>query len=385
MQAFLKYISWYLIISGITVHIVASAILILKPEFSKKAVHYAINHLSPIVPSVFARTSIKPKDSLKTEIITQFGHWVPLKKQKIPNNIIKIGSKKYLSFKEASSHIKDGDTVIIGPGTYHEPLIITANYVTITGGGHVIIENTQAEGKGAIITKGDFTTISNIECRKINVNDNNGACIRHEGRHLELNHVYFHDSQTGLLTGKNAGLITINDSRFENLGKNGQAHGIYTNGGELYISNSLFIAAKSEGHEIKSRSRKTIIKNSIIASLSSTDSRLIDISQGGIFSIKNSILQQGPFTTNGDMIGFGLESMPYPINSIELSGNTIILERNGHNVLIHKKNESTPLTSKNNIIIAKEDIQLPDFNLYHKTRESAGLKPYPFIPKIQLY
>ncbi|PCI70460.1 MAG: hypothetical protein COB26_02925 [Piscirickettsiaceae bacterium] len=362
-----------------------SGILILKPDFSKKAINYAINYLSPFVPTVFAGASIKPKDPLDVEIFNQFGSWVPQNihnTQNIPKQVIKIGSKTYTSLKQVSAHIKDGDTVTIGPGTYHEPLIIRANYVKIIGAGHVIIENTQAEGKGAILTKGDFTTISNIECRHITVADNNGACVRHEGSHLELNHVYFHNSQTGLLTGKNAGLVAINNSRFESLGKNGQAHGIYTNGGELYISNSLFIAAKSEGHEIKSRSRKTMIQNSIIASLSSKDSRLIDISQGGILSIKNSILQQGPFTANGDMIGFGLESMPYPENSIELSGNTIILERNGHNVLIHKKNESTLLTSKNNVIIAKEDIQLPGFNLFHKTREDAGFKPYPFIPKL---
>ena len=360
----------------------ASGILFFKPEFSKKAVNYAINYLSPFVPSGFAGVSIKPKDSLEIEIINQFGHWTPKKLQNIPENTIKVGSKTYPSFKQASAHIKDGDTVIIGPGTYHNPLIVKANYVKIIGAGHVIIENTQAEGKGAIITKGDFTTISNIECRHIKVRHNNGACVRHEGRHLELNHVYFHDSQTGLLAGKNAGLIAINDSRFEKLGKNGQAHGIYTNGGELYITNSLFIAAKSQGHEIKSRSSKTIIKNSIIASLSSIDSRLIDISQGGELKITNSILQQGPFTSNGDMIGFGLESMPYQKNSIELSDNTFILERNGHNVLIHKKSELTKLTATNNVIIAKENIQLPGFNLYYKTREKAGFQPYPFIPKI---
>ncbi|MBL4589445.1 MAG: hypothetical protein JKY11_05130 [Alphaproteobacteria bacterium] len=382
MKALLKYTSWYLIISSIAVHIIVSGILILKPEFSKKAFNYAINYLSPFVPTVFAGASIKPKDTLDVEIANQFGNWIPQNTRNIPKKVIKIGSKTYASFKQASPHIKDGDTVIIGPGTYHEPFIIKANYVKIIGAGHVIIENTQAEGKGAILTKGDFTSISNIECRNITVADNNGACVRHEGSHLELNHVYFHDSQSGLLAGKHAGLVAINNSRFEKLGKNGQAHGVYTNGGELYITNSLFIAAQSEGHEIKSRSRITVIKNSVIASLSSIDSRLIDVSQGGILSIKNSILQQGPFTANGDMIGFGLEGMPYPKNSIELSGNTFILERNGHNVLIHKKLESTLLTSKNNLIIAKEDIQLPGFNLFHETREDAGFKPYPFIPKL---
>ena len=123
MKAFIKFASWYLIVSSITVHLMASGILFFKPEFSKKAVNYAINYLSPFVPSVFAGVSIKPKDSLEIEIINQFGHWTPKKLQNIPENTIKVGSKTYPSFKQASAHIKDGDTVIIGPGTYHNPLI----------------------------------------------------------------------------------------------------------------------------------------------------------------------------------------------------------------------------------------------------------------------
>ena len=84
-----------------------------------------------------------------------------------------------------------------------------------------------------------------------------------------------------MLTGPNPGRILIRNSRFERLGLNGTAHGIYVGGGELYVYQSEFLRSKSQGMEIKSRARKTVIERSVIASLDGVDSRLLDIPNGG--------------------------------------------------------------------------------------------------------
>lgn len=319
--------------------------------------------------------------SLTEEIALSFPAWVANNNPNLPLQGIYIGNHRYESLTQASSMLKNGDTLIIGSGIYTQPIVIRADDISVIGNGHVVIEKTAAEGKGAIITKGDNTTITNIECRNIQVADDNGACIRHEGTNLTLKNVYFHNSEQGVLTGEKPGSVVIEGSRFEQLGKNGQAHGIYIGGGELIINNSLFLAAKSEGHEIKSRAATTRITASTIASLSSIDSRLIDIPNGGVLEIFDSILEQGPNSANQDMIGYELERSTHHINKIDLQNNIIILERNGTNILLNQKNKDTDSVIKNNIIISDTESELEKFNLLIKTRNDAGLQSYPSLPK----
>ena len=319
--------------------------------------------------------------SVESEIAMNFPEWVPTTDENLHSHGIYIGNNTFSSLTKASEALQDNQTLVIGTGTYTQPLVIRANNTTIIGNGHVVIEKAAAEGKGAIITKGNNTSIINIECRNIQVSSKNGACVRHEGSNLTLRHVYFHNSQQGVLTGSKPGFVIVEDSRFEQLGQNGQAHGIYIGGGELTIHKSLFLAAKSEGHEIKSRAAITRITDSTIASFSSIDSRLIDISDGGILEISNSVLQQGPASANGDMIGYALEKRKYQTNSITLVNNIFILERTGANTLLHRHIDTKMPELRNNVIVAKELPELPGFNLIFETRKEAGLKEYPLLPQ----
>jgi len=237
-----------------------------------------------------------------------------------------------------------------------------------------------AQGKAAIITKGNNIHIENIECRGIKVKDKNGACVRHEGSNLKLVHVYFHSSEAGLLSGAKGGRIEILDSRFERLGRQGQAHGIYIGGGELIVRGSHFIASVDEGHEIKSRAELTFIDKSIIASLSSEDSRLLDIPNGGRLIVTNSILQQGSGSSNQDAIGYGLENVSFTENTILLKNNIIVLERHGRSQLIHAAGDLVRTEAINNIIVSSDPVELPGFNLIFESRQEAGLPDYPVLP-----
>ena len=87
--------------------------------------------------------------------------------------------------------------------------------------------------------------VENIECRNIQVPDNNGACIRFEGANLTVRNLYAHDSQSGVMTSDNAGTVKIEYSTFERLGSNGQAlgyaHALYIKADELIFYKSKII------------------------------------------------------------------------------------------------------------------------------------------------
>lgn len=292
----------------------------------------------------------------------------------------RIGMRQFNSMQEAASALKSGDTLDIGAGVYDTPLVIEADNVTIRGNGHVVLEKGIAKDKGNILIQGNDVQIKNLECRFISVSDGNGACIRLEGTNLLVDHVYIHDSDQGILTGAEPGIVRIRDSRFQQLGLNGLSHGIYIGGGELQIEDSLFLASKSEGHEIKSRAQITTIKRSIIASLTGVDSRLIDVPNGGTLVIEDSLLAKGPNSSNSDAIGFTLEKDRWPDHRVTLRGNLIFLERNGSNHLLHLGNDKTVIEVLGNLIISKQNTGYEDGNFVYDDRKAAGFPDYPALP-----
>ena len=379
----------YLICAGIAIHVAAMGALAVAPDRVRDIYYRGYALLEDKIPLLMSSTAFfnsgaNSRLSIEEEISLNFGAWKPLASSGGNKAGIWVNDNPVASLKQASKALRNGDLLKIGAGVYHEALVIRASDVTVLGVGHVVIENTSAEGKAAIITKGNNIQIKNIECRHIEVRDRNGACVRHEGHGLTLTHVYFHHSQQGLMAGKGAGIVLIEDSRFEVLGLNGRAHGIYVDSGELILRNSLIIASKSQGHEVKSRAAMTTIENSVIASLSSQDSRLIDIPNGGVLTVRNSVLHMGTGSSNQDLIGYGLERRSYSMNTVELSDNLIIMERNGVNTLFHKYESLPDMIARNNLIVAEDPPALEGFNFLFTNRSEAGLEAYPILPKLDL-
>ncbi|WP_416306695.1 hypothetical protein [Neptunicella sp. SCSIO 80796] len=280
----------------------------------------------------------------------------------------------------AFNQAHDDSTILLSAGDFKQAGLLKANRVTISGvSGKTRIHSATTKGKGALVIKGNDTRIQNIECFNIQVHSKNGACIRLSGKNLHIDNVYFHDSEQGLLAGSHPGDIIINNSRFERLGKNGRAHGIYVGGGTLVIMNSYFLASKSEGHEIKSRAQRTTIINSVIASLDGNDSRLIDAPNGGVLELKNNILQQGPMSSNRDMIGYGLEGYKYPDNQIHIMDNLFIMERKG-NVPLNRKQTDIAIQMDNNTFVGNQLASPIDDNQYFPDRQAAQLPLSPALP-----
>lgn len=369
----------YLVIVGITAHFAALTIVLLAPEKTHATITKTIDYLKHQLAIVSPPATVNPE--AYSNLLPPYR---PGPKGEAPANTILVNGRPFHSLKKVAAALKDGDEIRIGPGIYHEAMILRADNITMIGEGPVIFENATAQGKAALVIQGDWTRIYNIECRHIKVRDKNGACIRLEGKNLLLDNVYFHDSEQGMLTGGTPGLVTIRNSRFENLGANsGQAHGIYIGGGELVIQNSLFIRARNEGHEIKSRAKKTYISKSVIASLDAQDSRLLDIPNGGDLTIIDSVLAQGPYSVNRDVIGYGLEGIKHTSNTVILQDNIILLERHAGNTLVHHKEGVVTPNIRNNIIISQKPSSIDKWNSVFNSREAAGMPPFPFLPKLK--
>ncbi|MER2491837.1 hypothetical protein [Catenovulum sediminis] len=300
----------------------------------------------------------------------------------IASNHIVVDGRSYSSMQAVEKAIKNYSQVYIGPGTYTEGLHIKANNVTISGSSGTHFQGAVIKGKGTFVVSGNDTRIENLECSLVEVPSQNGACIRQEGKNLTVFGVYFHDAEQGILQNPNTGSLTVQFSRFENLGKSGRAHAIYAQGDTLLISDSEFIASKDEGHEIKSRAKNTHITNSLIASKNSRDSRLIDVPNGGIFILENCILQQGNATANRNAIGYALELKEEYKNkrkhAVLIQNNIIILERERGNLLFSsgKYKFAGKITIQNNVLIGKiVDIErYRDNNTHFTDRNHARLK-----------
>jgi len=113
--------------------------------------------------------------------------------------------------------------------------------------------------------------------------------------------------------------------------------------------------------------------------MSSDDSRLIDISNGGKLTVEKSLLHQGFLSVNGQAIGVGLEGLKKRVNKIVLKDNIILLERFKNNTLLAKNEKILDVEIVGNIIVGKTQ-RLSDSNIFFTHRKEAGFPGYPLFP-----
>jgi len=372
-----KLLLQYLVLTGVLAHAALMGLLLLAPDLA----HRATDRIGQVAGGGIAAALPESAPNADWETArASLRRWSPQTGASLGQGQIRIDGDAVGNLKDASERLRDGSVLEIGAGVYRSPLVVRADGVRIVGHGHVVFDGAVAQGKGTFVIKGRGTRIENIECRNVQVRDGNGACVRLAGRNLLLEQVYFHSSQEGLLTGSDPGDVVIRHSFFERLGHGGRAHGVYQGGGTLTIERSYVLGSKGQGHEVKSRAQRTTIANSVIASLTGQDSRLIDLPNGGIVSITDSTLQQGPNSTNRDMVGFALERRPHEDNALEMKRNLIILERNGSNLLLSNNAQGMQADISDNIIVAPQGTDYASDNLEYQSRGQAGLPPYPAVP-----
>ncbi len=245
-------------------------------------------------------------------------------------------AKVYTKPSQVSALVADGDTVLIDAATYVADVCYWGkNNLVLKGAGpgyaHLDANNTAYGGKAIWVIGGSNTHVENIEFSRCTVVDKNGAGIRQEGMNLTVTHCYFHDNENGILAGDNAGskiLIEKSEFGFNGYG-DGLSHNLYINHIDTLVFQYNYSHDAHVGHELKSRAKCHYILYNRITSELGTDSRNIDLPNGGMVFLIGNILNQQQNSQNNNLIGYGLEGLAnaafhefYAIN------NTLVNEKN---------------------------------------------------------
>jgi hypothetical protein len=271
---------------------------------------------------------------------------------------LEVGTgKTYPMPSAAAAQAKDGDRIVIAPGSYFDCAIWKANNITIQGASAdtTVITDKTCQGKALFITQGANITVRDLTLTRARVPDGNGAGIRAEGGDLTVEHVNFVNNQDGILAASTPGKsIIIRDSRFIRNGScesSGCAHGIYVNElGLLRVERSTFFETK-EGHHIKSRAARTeVIGCDLADGADGTSSYSIDVPNGGAAVVRGNHIQKGPKSQNHTAaLMIGEEGVSQPTPEITVEQNTFVVEGSYNSFLVDNMT-ATEATLRGNIL-----------------------------------
>ncbi|MFT4995492.1 MAG: hypothetical protein ACI965_002542, partial [Paraglaciecola sp.] len=90
-----------------------------------------------------------------------------------------------------------------------------------------------------------------------------------------------------------------------------------------------------------------------------------------------------PKSVNWNLIGYGHEGIKHANNSVSLTGNIFLLEREkGNKVLDVKNNQASLHVTQNAFVGRMSKHDFDESNYYFDDRSSAGLDPYPSLPDL---
>lgn len=267
------------------------------------------------------------------------------------------------SIAQAAKIAKDGDTVVIMPGEYHDDVAVWAQkQLTIVGNDPrpvLIAKDRTAEDKAIWVFKnGDFT-VDNIEFRGARSTDRNGAGIRFERGHLNVRNSVFSDNQIGILTANfEDAHLSITDSVFSQAPEQHDSlpHLLYVGRiGSLEITGSRFHGGHI-GHLIKSRARQTSLRyNLIYDGAGGKASYEVDLPNGGDALLVGNIIGQSSETDNPVVIAYGAEGDAWPNSRLRLAHNTLLSDNliGAWFLRVWKENlpEGTEVTGINNLTV----------------------------------
>lgn len=246
----------------------------------------------------------------------------------------RVGPDRPLATPSAAAAVaRDGDTVLIDPGTYVGDVATwTQDDLTLRGDGGLArlrAGGASAQGKAIWVIAGDRTRVDRVELSGAVVPDGNGAGIRQEGDDLTVTRSRFRGNQNGILTGAApASDIVIRASRFVRNGAgDGYTHNLYV--GEvrsLTVTGSL-LAGADRGHEVKSRAARTTLVGNRITDRSATASYSIDLPNGGRALVAGNTIVQGPRSENSTLVSYGAEGLGPHDRTLWVVNNTLVNRR----------------------------------------------------------
>lgn len=250
-------------------------------------------------------------------------------------------TRNFISPNQVVSKVKDGDTVEIDAGLYSgigACAVWTQSNIVVRGAGgiaHLEAAGAYVLGKGIFVSAGNNNTFEYLEFSGASVPDKNGAGIRVDGSGIVIRHCYFHDNETGVL-GPNGGDVLIEFTEFDHNGSgDGYSHNLYIGTCKSLTFRYNYSHNARIGHELKSRANINYIFYNRITTENGNASRRIDLPQGGLAIIIGNIFQQGPNTSNGNLLGYALENFNNtPPHQLYVINNTFVNQRGKNGTFI---------------------------------------------------
>lgn len=270
-------------------------------------------------------------------------------------------------FKTAADAVgiaQDGDIVEIESGLYKgDTAVWRQNNLTIRGVGgraHMQASGALAQDKAIWVIKGENVIIENIEFTGAEVNDHNGAGIRHEGKGLTVRNCRFASNENGILAGDNPdNEILIEHSEFDNNGYGeGYTHNIYIGKIRSFTLRFSYSHNANVGHQVKSRAMANYIQYNLLADhRDGQSSYLLDLPNGGKSFVIGNTFQQGSQTENSTLLSFGAEKKVHPDSFLYIINNTFINDRHA-GVFINAPKFSGESVIANNIFSGKGHVDV---------------------------
>ena len=256
-----------------------------------------------------------------------------------PGRVLHVGpGRTYATPSAAAVAAQAGDVISIAAGDYHGDVATwSVDGLTICGAGgraRLFANGASAQGKAIWVVGGANVTIDSIEFHDAKVADRNGAGIRIEGSSLTINNSGFFDNEDGILGGDNA-TITIDRSEFARNGYgDGYSHNLYVGRAKLLVVTSSWFHEARVGHNFKSRAQETRVENSyFMDGPAGTSSYLCEFPNGGAVFLRGNAFQKGPLAQNPTAISYGAEGLTWPVATLALVHNTVVMTRGGGNFL----------------------------------------------------
>lgn len=265
---------------------------------------------------------------------------------------------------EAASLARDGDIVEVEAGTYRRDVAVwLQRALTIKAvGGRVrlLADGAHAEGKAIwVIRNGEFT-IEGFDFVGARVPDGNGAGIRFERGRLTVRDSRFIDNQMGLLTGNHAdSQLTIERCEFSGP-TDGERwyHNLYVGLIDRLVVRDSWSHSARVGHLLKSRARENHIVGNRLVDGDGNASYELEFPNGGIALVSDNRIEQSARSSNPVIVSIGAEGYRWPVNELEMTGNTVVNRRHGPAVFVRAWG-AMRATLRDNLWVGRGRLELP--------------------------
>ncbi|HET9147474.1 MAG TPA: hypothetical protein VFN77_05455, partial [Acetobacteraceae bacterium] len=139
--------------------------------------------------------------------------------------------------------------------------------------------------------------------------------------------IYSHNCTNGVLGGQPGQIVVITDSEFaKNGGGDGFTHNFYLAAVSWAEIRRVVSWGANVGHCGKIRAAKGLVDSSVFADgPTGCASYLLDLPDGGVHTVSNTILDKGPHAQNGPLLRYGEECQNrHPVNRLLVEGCTFI-------------------------------------------------------------